>query len=57
VLEFPRGTAAAAGVGAPPAEAPFAPRIGGMKEPRTPRLDIPKVLPVGLGATAVLGKL
>lgn len=42
---------------AAPAEGAFAPRIGGMKEPRTPRLDIPKVFPGGLEAKEVLGPL
>lgn len=50
---FPRGIETA-----PPA-APVAaadpPRTGGMKEPRTPRLDIPKVFPGGRGAAEVLG--
>ena len=40
---------------AAPAEAPFAARTGGMKEPRTPRLDIPRVFPGGRGAEEVLG--
>lgn len=51
--EGPRGIETAPP--AAPPEAPFAPRTGGMKEPRTPRLDIPRVFPGGRGADEVLG--
>lgn len=51
--EGPRGIETAPP--AAPAEAAVPPRTGGIKEPRTPRLDIPKVFPGGRGAAEVLG--